>query len=72
MITLYAVTREGIYRHEILGVFEKKDDAIFCAEGAYKEENDKYHSYHVLEFPLNKNVDDGGVIFSIKGGMGIL
>lgn len=76
---IFAVTREGIRRHEILGLYDNPQDAISRAKKAKADDSahrvckckrcdeDDYHSYDVLQFKLNEAVDDGTVVFSVPG-----
>ncbi len=51
--SVYATTKEGIYRHEILGIFDSKDAAINTAKKAAIEDTDSHHNYEVRIFDLN-------------------
>ena len=63
---LYVITREGVYRHEILGVFSDKQKAIESASIAINEEKDNYHEIHVGTIEPDKLVDDIRLLISFK------
>ena len=62
---LYAVVKKGVYRHEILGVFNSLESAIEIAKTGVKEEEDHYHSFLVLSFTANQKVDDGELVCTV-------
>lgn len=51
---LFAVFKEGVYRHECGGIFDSKDAAVKAAEKLRDGENDDYHSYVIVPFNLNE------------------
>ena len=55
---LYILTREGVYRHEILGVFSCLDEATKWCETAIREDSDDYHEYYVNTILPNQLVED--------------
>ena len=57
--SVYVVTREGVYRHEIMGIFANPSDAERCALRCLKEEIDDYHRFWILRLPLNKDIPLG-------------
>lgn len=50
---LFAVFREGVYRHECAGIFSTAEDAVFAAAGVIAMEGDSYHHYEVVPFVLD-------------------
>ena len=50
---LFIVAREGIYRHEIIGVFSTLMSAKQWALSTFMAEKDRYHSVHVSERDLD-------------------
>lgn len=44
---IFVVTREGVYRHEIVGAYHDVDAAIEAAKIAAANEPDDYHSFEV-------------------------
>lgn len=58
---LYAVFREGVYRHECLGVFNHVLGAIKTADLAADRDHDSHHSYDVTYFEINKTTMTGEV-----------
>lgn len=52
----YIVTREGVYRHEILGVYLSFKEADKRAELCSAD--DGYHEYQVTEVTLDKDKED--------------
>lgn len=45
----FIVVRTGVYRHEVLGVFSDKDEAVRAGTDALAVEPDRWHRYEVLE-----------------------
>ena len=43
-MNVYILTRQGVYRHEILGIYENKDDAMSAGLVALEAESDAYHN----------------------------
>lgn len=62
---LYAVSKEGVYRHEIVGIYDNAEVAIERGVEAAREEYDDYHHFDVLEFDLNVPVHDGRLLAKI-------
>lgn len=54
MTTLYAVFKQGAYRHECLGIFDDDLEAKVVAEHAATTGSDHYHRFEVVPFELNK------------------
>lgn len=52
---VYVVTKEGVYRHEIMGVYKSKLQAIARADFCRSKEWDFYHTYDVTEWVLGKD-----------------
>lgn len=57
-VKLYVVTREGVYRHEIVGVYDRQDIALEAAKTAIAEEDDDYHDFNVGECTLGCAITD--------------
>lgn len=55
---LYVLTCEGVYRHEILGIFSDKEIAISKAELLILEEEDGYHKIFIGVCPMNAVIED--------------
>lgn len=56
---VYIVTREGVYRHEIVGVFIDYEKAVECCVAvANFVENDNWHTIIINKAPLNKYIED--------------
>lgn len=80
LIQVFAVFREGVYRHECCGIFTDKDKAIACADAAADADGDSWHEYRVYPFTLNvptpmgkyfsgvysPSVDEADAVYSIK------
>ena len=68
MITeVYVVTMEGVYRHNIMGVFQELEFAKNVAINAIKEEKDDYHCFEVREFDVGVPTNlDGRLKFVVK------
>ena len=52
-MTVYAVFREGVYRHECGGVFSTLDLAKAAADTLADREPDNYHGFDVVPFELD-------------------
>lgn len=53
---LFLVTRDGVYRHEVLGVYSSREAAV---ERAKQSSNDDgYHEYTVSKTRLDVPVED--------------
>lgn len=52
-MTVYAVFREGIYRHECVGVFSSQERAEDAARAVVAVERDSYHTYRVYPYELD-------------------
>ncbi len=52
-MTIYAVFREGVYRHECVGVFSSQEKAEDAARAVVAVERDDWHSYRVHPFELD-------------------
>ena len=50
---VFVVTRQGIYRHEITGVYFSKGSAVKRAKKCLSEEHDDYHEYDIYKIPLS-------------------
>lgn len=63
-MTVFAVFREGVYRHECGGIFPDEQKAIEAADLLAMSEPDDHHRYSVVPFELGtagepeKNDDD--------------
>ena len=64
---VYVVTMEGVYRHNIMGVFQEFEFAKNIAISAIKEERDNYHRFEVREFDVGVPTNlDGRLKFIVK------
>jgi hypothetical protein len=52
-MNLFAVFKEGVYRHECGGIFGSKGLAVLAAEKLRDGESDDYHSYSIVPFNLD-------------------
>lgn len=71
---IFAVFKQGVYRHECAGTFSTFEVAIEAARAAIAGEPDDYHTYTIVPFQLdtptpqtpNKNgnwlAGDGGIL----------
>lgn len=64
-MNLYAVVKDGVYRHEIVGVYGSYELAEKRAVEVCKAEGDDYHAFDVLQFSLNVDVEDGLLVATI-------
>ena len=66
-MNVYIVTMQGVYRHNIMGVYRQLDVAKAAAIIAIKAEEDNYHRFDVREFRVDMATnDDGKLVFRIK------
>jgi len=56
--TVYLVVQQGVYRHDIRGVYTSLDAAKVAAKRAAVEDQDSYHDYEVHETTLGEYVED--------------
>ena len=56
---IYVVTREGIYRHEILGLYLDPKESEKNAYLAISSEKDDYHEIFVMACETDKPIEDG-------------
>ena len=56
MAFVYIVTREGVYRHEIMGVFDSEKSADDHAVASLEREHDDYHDMGVYRFKMNDEI----------------
>ena len=57
---LFVVVMEGVYRHDIVGVFSTITLATEAAKEAQEDQRDTYHDWIVLRYPrVNERVKDG-------------
>ena len=56
---IYVITREGVYRHEILGLSHDSKEAEKRAYGAIAAEPDGYHQVCVMVCETDKPIEDG-------------
>jgi len=63
---LYAVTKEGVYRHEIMGVYNDFNLAVNRAIDCMNSERDNWHQFDVLYFYLNEDMEDGKLAATIS------
>lgn len=55
---IYVITKQGVYRHEIIGIFHDLDDALGATYEAMLAEPDDYHAFDISYAPLNKRIGD--------------
>ncbi len=46
---VFVCIREGVYRHEIVGVFETLNEAIEKSRIAIEAEHDRYHAVEIIQ-----------------------
>lgn len=68
-MNLFAVFREGVYRHECGGIFSTVDSAVEAAVALITGECDHYHSYVIVPFDLDVKVDQEPVdgVYNVGG-----
>lgn len=55
---IYTCTVQGIYRQEIIGIYNLKEKAFEACKIAIEKEHDDYHTFEVGECEINTAVDD--------------
>ena len=65
-MNVYVVFKDGVYRHEIVGLYESLEKAIDGAKYAVSLEKDSYHTFEIGYSELDKTVDDVEVIASVS------
>ncbi len=55
---VHLVVQEGVYRHDICGVYSSAELAEEAAQRAAREDEDDYHSYEIYETALDQYVND--------------
>ena len=56
-MNVYLVTREGVYRHEIMGLRLTEEAAIALAKDCALGEGDDYHCFDVVEMRIDGPVE---------------
>jgi hypothetical protein len=69
-MTIYAVFKQGVYRHECGGVFSTMEMAYAVARQLLAAECDHYHTYEVTPFELDEATPRGSAGY--KGGVALL
>ena len=67
---VYVITREGIYRHEILGVFTSLEEAVEIAEKEIMVEKDGYHDIHINSCDTDELIQDVSQLLMFRQGDG--
>jgi len=47
---MFLVFKQGVYRHNCIGVFNGEADAVIAAKRAAEAEPDDYHQFGIFEF----------------------
>ena len=66
MDTMFVITKEGVYRHEIVGIYSHRPAAIERAKERIKDEGDDYHKFEVMECEVNAPIEDGKLIAIVQ------
>ena len=53
---VFVVIRRGVYRQEMMGVFDTERQAREAIENAYHKESDNYHNYELLTVLPNTEI----------------
>lgn len=59
---VYIPVLKGVYRHNILGVFDELEPAILAASGTLEIYNETYHDVWVFRCEKNIRLNDGELI----------
>lgn len=57
---LYAVFKEGVYRHDCYGIFSTQEKAEAVAKEAAEAETDDWHNFDVQEYALDVSAGKDG------------
>ena len=57
-MSYFIVTKEGVYRHEIKGLWRELKDAVSCAIKCSEEDIDGYHTYLVSSLEVDFSVEE--------------
>jgi len=63
---IYVITREGVYRHEILGLYHNSQEAEKHAYDSIVAEPDQYHAILVMVCETDKPIEDGVEILRLS------
>jgi len=65
---VFTITKEGVSRHEIVGITTNLDTAIRWAREAFNHEPDDYHDFEIRKFTLDAlpYKEDGEFVLSLK------
>ena len=56
-MNIYIVIKDGVYRHDIWGVFDNEEAARACAVASLNAERDDYHNALILRMELGSTVE---------------
>ena len=68
MNCVYGVFKEGVYRHECMGVFDTAYEAREAARRAHIGDEDTYHGYDVVRIYINQFKAPEVMCFQIPPG----
>jgi hypothetical protein len=63
---VYIAIKEGVYRHEIVGVYDDVNKAIERAKELCDAEPDDYHNFDIGECTLNTPIGDVEIVQTIN------
>jgi hypothetical protein len=61
---VFILVRDGVYRHEVLGVYTTRREAFPAARAAADREIDSYHRIAILRAPVGCAIEDAEEIYS--------
>lgn len=74
---MWIVVQEGVYRHNILGLYDslggaedRAREASMTFSGGFSRngEDDGYHTYEVMSLPINESIDDATPVSYFQKG----
>ena len=66
MNTMFILTIEGVYRHEVVGVYSHLPAAVDRAKERISEEHDDYHKIEIMECEVNVPIEDGKLVAIVQ------
>lgn len=63
---LHVVTKQGIYRHEIVGIYWDMVTSIKKARKAVENESDDYHEFHISRCWVDTDIEDVKLYMKVR------
>ena len=62
MNTMFVVTKEWVYLHDIMGIYSHYPAALERARFCILAEGDDYHKFEIMECDVNRPIIDGKLV----------